>query len=383
MKHHSIKHKLKDEIRFQRMIEEVEDYAIVLLDTEGNILNWNKGAEKIKGFTEDEIIGKNISIFYPVQDSNDKLPFRLIAEARANGRISHEGWRLRKDGSMFWAYVVITALHDEMGEIIGFTKVTRDLTERKKAEEQKELNAKNIEFKNKQLEEFAYVTSHDLQEPIRKIRAFLDLARQDLDDRESLEFYMEKMDRSADKMIQLIKDVLRFSKLSYDQQPEYSMVDLNQVILDVMSEYEMLLEEKSVEIQVDVLPVIMGIPFQIHQVFSNLISNAIKFNQTVPKIKIAYVGELSLPTSQVVDNFIITVSDNGIGFDQKYADRAFEPFKRLNNKFSGTGIGLALCKKIMEIHGGSITEDSQPGNGTTFTLHFSNLTDKPIMYNVL
>ena len=95
------------------------------------------------------------------------------------------------------------------------------------------------------------------------------------------------------------------------------------------------------------------------------------------------MGELSLPTSQVVDNFIITVSDNGIGFDQKYADRAFEPFKRLNNKFSGTGIGLALCKKIMEIHGGSITEDSQPGNGTTFTLHFSNLTDKPIMYNVL
>ena len=270
---------------------------------------------------------------------------------------------------------MITALHDELGEIIGFTKVTRDLTERRLAEEQKERDAKNIEFKNKQLEEFAYVTSHDLQEPIRKIRAFLDLARQDLNDKESLEFYMEKIDRSADKMIQLIKDILTFSKLSHEQQPEYSIVDLNQIILDVLSEYEIQIVEKAVEFQVDKLPIIMGIPFQIHQVFSNLISNSIKFNQTVPKIKIAYKDEWTSSSGQYRNGFLITVSDNGIGFDQKYADRAFEPFKRLNVGFSGTGIGLALCKKIMENHKGTITVNSEKGKGTTFTLYFSNFEE--------
>ena len=371
MKHNVNGRTLQDETRFQRMIEEVEDYAIILLDAEGNIRNWNRGAEKIKGYREDEILGRNFSIFYPAQDRKDRLPFRLIAEARANGRATHEGWRLRKDGSTFWAYVVITALHDELGDIIGFTKVTRDLTERKLAEEQKDRDAKSIEAQNKQLEEFAYVTSHDLQEPIRKIRAFIDLARQDMDDRDSLEFYLEKIDSSADKMIQLIKDILAFSRLSHEQS-EYSRIDLNQVLLNVLSEYEILIAEKAAEIQVDALPVIMGIPVQIHQLFSNLVSNAIKFNKAVPKIKIAYQSEGEASSGQTGKYHLITVSDNGIGFDQKYADQAFEPFKRLTAGFQGTGIGLALCKKIVENHGGTITVQSEPGKGTTFNLCFPN-----------
>lgn len=371
MKHNVNGRTLQDEIRFQRMIEEVEDYAIILLDAEGNIRNWNRGAEKIKGYREDEVLGRNFSIFYPAQDRKDRLPFRLIAEARANGRATHEGWRLRKDGSTFWAYVVITALHDELGDIIGFTKVTRDLTERKLAEEQKDRDAKSIETQNKQLEEFAYVTSHDLQEPIRKIRAFIDLARQDMDDRDSLEFYLEKIDSSADKMIQLIKDILAFSRLSHEQS-EYSRIDLNQVLLNVLSEYEILIAEKAAEIQIDTLPVIMGIPVQIHQLFSNLVSNAIKFNKAVPKIKITCQDAGKASMGQAKKCHLITVSDNGIGFEQKYADQAFEPFKRLTAGFQGTGIGLALCKKIVENHGGTITVQSEPGKGTTFNLCFPN-----------
>lgn len=357
---------IHNEIRFQRMIEEVEDYAIILLNTEGNILNWNKGAEKIKGYREDEILGKNFSVFYLPQDQQDGLPFKLITEARNKGRASHEGFRLRKDGSAFWGYIVITALHDELGQVIGFTKVTRDLTERKLAEEQKDRDAKSIEMQNKQLEEFAYVTSHDLQEPIRKIRAFIDLAKSEIDDRESLEFYLGKIDASAEKMVQLIKGVLNYSRLSYER-TEFYEVDLNTVVADVLSEFDVLFAEKNVIIEVSDLPVIKAVPVQIHQLFSNLISNAVKFNLARPQIKISSISK-SLDGQGVIHSII--VADNGMGFDQAYADQVFEPFKRLTTSFNGTGIGLALCKRIVENHQGSISVLSKPGQGTTFTLLF-------------
>ncbi|UZD21824.1 sensor histidine kinase [Algoriphagus halophytocola] len=369
MQSNETKRTLLDDVRFQRMIEEVEDYAIILLDTEGNIRNWNRGAEKIKGYREDEILGRNFSIFYPAQDRKDKLPFRLIAETSANGRADHEGWRLRKDGSTFWAYVVITALHDEQGDIIGFTKVTRDLTERKRAEEQKDRDAKSIALQNKQLEEFAYVTSHDLQEPIRKIRAFIDLARQDMDDRESLEYYLEKIDSSAGRMIQLIKDILAFSRISPNQS-QYAQVDLNQVVKDVLAEYEMVISEKNAKIQVDTLPEIQGIYLHLQQLFRNLISNALKFNEDCPIVTISFQDTAKVSSKFPDNGYLINVSDNGIGFDQKYAEQAFQPFKRLTSGFPGSGIGLALCKKIVVDHGGSITVQSKPRKGTTFTLFF-------------
>tara|TARA_R110002020_G_scaffold222447_4_gene431246 strand:- start:1808 stop:2935 length:1128 start_codon:yes stop_codon:yes gene_type:complete len=359
---------LQSEYRFQRMIEEVQDYAIILLDNKGNIQNWNKGAEVIKGYTENEILGKNFSVFYQQEDRENGLPCKLITEARINGRAKHEGWRVRKDGSKFWGNIVITALHDENGLVIGFTKVTRDLTERKLSEEQKERDAKSIELKNKQLEEFAYVTSHDLQEPIRKIRAFIDLARQGLDDKENLEIYLKKIDTSAEKMIRLIKDILTFSVISQEQLG-FVDIDLNEVIQGIMSEFEVLIAEKHAKIEVSNLPIIQGSPVQIHQLFSNLISNSLKFNTGEPRIIIQTtfndeVANASLKSS----GYIITVADNGIGFDQKYADQAFEPFKRLTSGFSGTGIGLAICKRILEKHGGSITIQSKVGIGTTFTI---------------
>lgn len=358
------------EHRFQRMIEEVQDYAIILLDTDGNIQNWNKGAQKIKGYLEQEIVGHNFSVFYLPQDREEGLPFKLIGEARLNGRATHEGWRLRKDGSTFWGNIVITALHDDDDNVIGFTKVTRDLTERKLAEEQKDRDAKSIEIQNKQLEEFAYVTSHDLQEPIRKIRAFVDLARMEIDNREHLEWYLEKIDSSADKMIQLIKDVLTFSRLSHDQS-DFTEIDLNQIVLDIMSEFEVLIAEKQVKINVPILPEIQGIPVQIHQLFSNLISNAIKFNHGPPLITIS--SSLSIDERDIEQQklgYLITFTDNGIGFDQKYAAQAFEPFKRLSSEFKGTGIGLALCKRIIENHNGLIKVQSEPGKGTTFSVFF-------------
>ncbi|WP_192349006.1 ATP-binding protein [Algoriphagus sp. Y33] len=367
MKNNSITQATLNEYRVQRMIEEVQDYAIILLDVDGNVQNWNKGAEKIKGYLEKEILGENFSVFYLPKDREQGLPSKLIEEARSNGRAAHEGWRVRKDGSRFWGNIIITALHDEFDKVIGFTKVTRDLTERKLSEERKEQDAKSIALQNKQLEEFAYVTSHDLQEPIRKIRAFVELARMEIDNKKEVGWYLDKIDCSAEKMIRLIKDILTFSKLSHEQS-EFSDVDLNHIVREVLSEYEVLIAEKKAKIEVSDLPEIKGIPVQIYQLFSNLISNAIKFNHGEPHITLSYTVLDGQDPSLQQFGHLITLTDNGIGFDQKYADQAFEPFKRLSSEFSGTGIGLAVCKRIVENHNGLIRVQTEPGKGTTFTL---------------
>jgi PAS domain S-box-containing protein len=165
------------EERYHRMIAEVQDYAIILLNSEGVIENWNIGAEKIKGYTAQEIVGRKFEIFYPAEDRADGLPGKLLSTARETGRAVHEGWRVRKDGSKFWGNIIITALHGKDGEIIGFSKVTRDLTERKIAEDKLAAYAAELEIQNAELEQFAYVASHDLQEPLRKIQTFSELIK--------------------------------------------------------------------------------------------------------------------------------------------------------------------------------------------------------------
>lgn len=360
-------HSFTTEQRYHRMVDEVQDYAILLLDTNGDVQNWNKGAQKIKGYSEKEILGKNFSIFYLPQDIAEGLPFRLIQEAAAAGRAAHEGWRVRKDGTAFWGNVVITALHDEQNNIIGFTKVTRDLTERKLAEEQKDRDARSIELQNKQLEEFAYVTSHDLQEPIRKIRTFIGLARKNLQDAQSMDTYLAKIDASAEKMVHLIKDVLTFSRLSHDHSA-FVQVDLNEVLEEVLADFELIISEKAAQIESLPLPTIKGIPVQLHQLFTNLLSNALKFNHGVPKIRIAAAIAENPDFAKAFSAHIITFTDNGIGFDQKYAEQAFQPFSRLSTDFEGTGIGLSLCRRIVENHKGSIHIKSETGQGCVFEI---------------
>lgn len=357
--------------RYYRMIEEVKDYAIIMLDRNGIILNWNKGAEQIKGYTEDEIVGRNFRIFYLAEDKDNNLPDKLIENAVENGRASHEGWRLRKDGSKFWGWVVITALHDDFGSTIGFTKVTRDLTERKLTEDRMFSYARDIEYRNKQLEEYAYIASHDLQEPLRKIQVFAEMLTDSVDDKDSVLRYVDKINASAGRMTTLIKDVLKYSQLSNTGEL-FETVRLNVVLQNVLEDFDLLIEQKKVRIAVSDMPVLKGIPIQLHQLFSNLLGNAIKFSNHNPIISItATVAEAAELEGQMVLQGVpyakIVFQDNGQGFEQEYGELIFKMFQRLDNT-PGTGIGLALCKKIVENHEGFITATGEPGNGAAFSI---------------
>ncbi|TDQ28940.1 PAS domain-containing sensor histidine kinase [Zeaxanthinibacter enoshimensis] len=364
----------QSEQRYHRMVEEVQDYAIILLDPEGNILNWNKGAEQIKGYKESEIIGKNYRLFYREEDRKALLPEKLVSTAILDGRSTHEGWRVKKDGSQFWGSVVITALHDDEGQILGFSKVTRDLTERKLAEDQKEKYARDIEVRNTQLEEYAHIASHDLQEPLRKVQVFSDLVKSNLDNKEKAILYLDRMRNSAQRMATLIKDVLKYSKVS-DFDEFFDSVDLNEVLTNVKEDFNLLLEEKQVKLTASNLPTIEGIPVQIHQLLSNLLGNAIKFSIDCPEINIssteASKAELEeFPELDPTKSHIkLRVSDNGVGFEPQYSEAIFTMFKRLRSDAQGNGIGLTLCKKIVENHKGKILVESSPGAGTTFTIY--------------
>ncbi len=361
----------KSEDRYFKMIEEIQDYAILLLDIKGNILNWNKGAAKIKGYSEKEIIGKNFRIFYQEKDRMAGLPEQLIKEAIEHDKAMHEGWRLRKNGDRFWGSIVITALHDEKKNIIGFSKVTRDLTEKKLAEDKIDKYARELEFQNQELEQFAFIASHDLQEPLRKIQTFSSMLERDIDNKTEVKYYLNKINNSAKRMEDLIKDILKYSLLSLNDDL-FIPTDLNQLIGNLKEDFELLFEQRQVKFNYSKLPVIKAIPIQLQQLFSNLIDNAIKFSVNNPVIeisakKLANKDIKNYPNLTMDKEYYhIIFKDKGIGFDPQFANQIFKLFKRLNKEKSGYGIGLALCKKIIEIHKGDITVSSEPNKGTSF-----------------
>lgn len=360
------------EERYHRVVEEVQDYAIILLDRDGIIVNWNKGAEQLKQFDESDVLGKHFRIFATKEDRSKKVPEMLLQEAFETGRSMHEGWRLKKDGSRFWGSIVITALHDDKNNVTGFTKVTRDLSERRTAEEKMLSYTLELEAQNKELEQFAYVASHDLQEPLRKIRTFTELVQQNIHDHAFVEKYFSKIHASAHRMSELIRSVLTYSKISKDNSL-VEAVDLNEVMKSVVSDFELLIEEKHAQITYENLPTVMGISVQLGQLFSNLISNGLKFSTRDPVIRITsrrlFIDEITANSALVLsDYYEICVTDNGIGFEQQYEKKVFNMFQRLHRKeqYAGTGIGLALCKKIVETHHGTIKAKSAPGEGTSF-----------------
>lgn len=371
---------LRSEMRYQKMIEEIEDYAIFLLDEKGNVLDWNEGAEKIKGYKREEIIGKNFRIFYRPEDRDQGLPETLIEKAKNEGKALHEGWRVRKDGSSFWGSILITALHDEQNRVIGFSKVSRDLTERRLAELKARQYARDLEFQNRELEQFVYVASHDLKEPLRKIQVYMSILtgerKMPLEDNGRR--YLQKTMEAARRMQRLIDDLLAYSKATVHTEGR-EPIALKELVHTVVQSYTEDHEGPKVTAEIRELPVIAGIPFQVRQLVDNLIGNAVKYKHPDRDLMLR-VGS-SVVTETLEDDvevkeskmyYRVSFDDNGLGFDNVHAKKIFEIFQRLHNQidFSGSGIGLAICKKVMQNHGGFLRATGRPGEGARFDCYF-------------
>lgn len=351
------------ERRLHLFIESVKDYAIYLLDAHGRVVSWNAGAERLKGYHSDEIVGQDYAKFFTLEDQQSNKPKHLLTIAKSEGGVKNEGWRVKKDGSPFWADTVITALRNEDGSLYGFAKITRDLTERKQAEEKLNYTLADLERSNRELEQFAYVASHDLQEPLRMVSSYTQLLAQryegELD--EKAKKYIDYATDGAIRMQRLINDLLAYSRVGTRGKPPES-TDSHAVLGEAIRNLAASIEDNHAIITNDDLPTVHADASQLAQVFQNLIANAIKFrSKKHPRIHVAARDQGG--------EWIFSVKDNGIGIEQQYADRVFVIFQRLHTReeYPGTGIGLALCKRIVERHGGRIWFESKPGKGSTFS----------------
>jgi light-regulated signal transduction histidine kinase (bacteriophytochrome) len=240
-----------------------------------------------------------------------------------------------------------------------------------------------LEKSNRDLEQFAYIASHDLQEPLRKIQTFSELSSRNTHNPEILKRYLEKINSSAKRMTQLIKAVLNYSRIAIADK-EFTAVDLNAIVEHIKTDLELIIDERKAIIHSTRLPVIEANELQMHQLFLNVISNSLKFCEQSPVIKITYEimvnseAKTKLGIESEQDYIALSFEDNGIGFELEYADKIFSIFQRLQSSknYAGTGIGLALCKKIVENHSGIISVESMPGQGSTFHIYL------PITYNV-
>lgn len=345
-----------------KLIDEIQDYAIILLDNDGTILNWNRGAERIKGYTPSEIQGKSFKSFYLPEDLENKKPDRLLELARVNGRAEDEGWRVKKDGSLFWGSITITAIHDDDDIVRGFVKLTRDLSERKRAEEALIRHTREIESKNKELEQYTYIASHDLQEPLRTVMNFVDLLEIEYSDKldENGKLYLDFINQATGRMSNLIKGLLDYSRIG--KKKELAVVDCNELVADITKDLEVAIKNSKAKIIIGDLPEIRAYRTELASLFQNLISNAIKFR------KKDSVPEILISAEFKKEGWEFMVKDNGIGIEERHLQKIFIIFQRIHSRaeFEGTGIGLAHCKKIVELHRGKLWVNSTYGEGSTF-----------------
>jgi PAS domain S-box-containing protein len=346
------------EERFRILVENIQDYAIYLIDVHGNITSWNSGAERIFGYRGSEILGRRFSVFLTADDLEQGLPQQELEVLVREGHFEVEGWRVRKDGSQFWANVVVNVIYNTEGELIGFSNITRDMTIRKQTEQA-------LQQSNRDLALFATMASHDLKAPLRKIQFFSEHLYESFRDRvdeEALED-LQCIRKSVRHMQALVDDFLSLAGISKESALQLQLVDLFKMAHKVVADFAEQIREKQARVEISPLPAIPGEPAQLEQLLQNLIGNSLKFQKKgiAPEVVVS---------AQLKDEeyYELRIRDNGIGFPPEHADRIFEPLERLHGKgeYEGTGVGLAICKRIAERHGGMIHAESIPGEGAAF-----------------
>jgi len=350
-----------DTSRLLASIVESSDDAIVSKDLNGMITSWNKAAEKIFGYSAEEAIGNPIGILAPPGRLND-MP-GILDQIKRGRRVDHyETVRRRKDGQLLRVSLTVSPIRDAHGRIVGASKIARDITERKLAEETLATQAERLARSNADLQQFAYVAAHDLQEPLRGISAMSELLQRRYTDQldEGAHELIAHVVASADRMRNLIGDLLKYSQAQNAGEIPLTKVATKAAVRWAVNNLKQSIEETAAVVEIGELPEARGDMVNLVVLFQNLICNAIKYRGSgSPRITIsAAAGD---------HEWVFALADNGIGIDSAYHKKIFGLFKRLHGaQYPGTGIGLALCRRIVENHGGSIWVESDPGKGATF-----------------
>jgi PAS domain S-box-containing protein len=367
------KNLVDNEKGFKILVQGVMDYGIFMLDPEGYIATWNEGAYRTKGYTASEIIGKHFSIFYPEEDKAWDKPGWELKVATAEGRIEDEAWRVRKDGTRFWANVIITALYDENKKLIGFGKVTRDLTERILAQHKAVADAKKIaeaEAASRAKSEFLTTMSHELRTPLNAIGGYAELLSLGVVGPITTEMkeYIDRILNSQKHLLRIINDLLNLGqieagKITYQKEP----VSLPATINSVYQMIEPQAASRHQKLERPVCPpdlVVCADGAKLGQILLNLLSNAVKYTQNGSTI--------SLHCTRKGDIAEVTVTDNGPGIPENMREAIFEPFvqvgRSLTNVREGSGLGLAISREIAEAMEGTLTMEPVNSGGARFTL---------------
>jgi PAS domain S-box-containing protein len=357
------------ELRYRLLIEGVSDYAIFSLDKNGNVTSWNSGAQRIKGYSAEEIVGKHFSKFYMPEDAEAGLPAKVLETAATTGHFEGEGWRRRKDGTRFWSSVVVTPLRDESGELLGFSKITRDITDRMQLLEKIQHHAEELEERikesertNAELEAFSYSVSHDLRAPLRAIEGFSDIILTDFGDKLPAEAseLLQNIIQSAGRMNRLVQDLLNYSRLSRIE-IEPTPVSVAETVQRACEQIDGSLRQK-VTISTDPSLMVNAHLATLTQIIFNLVNNGLKF---YPPDQTPHVEVLAYRNGR---NVTIEVRDEGIGIAPQHQERIFQVFERLHTveAYPGTGIGLAIVRRGMSRMGGTVRVESTIGKGSRF-----------------
>ena len=382
---------------FRLLVAGVRDYAIFMLDPTGHVMTWNLGAERLKGYSAQEIIGRHFSTFYRQEDIDRGWPEHELKVAVAEGRFEDEGWRVRKDGSLFWANVIITALYDE-GRLHGFSKVTRDLTEKKKAEEElrqaRDRLEDRVQERTAQIEEllqqlgaadrrkneFLATLAHELRNPLAPILNALQLLELAQDDPAIQRKARDVIGRQVGQMVRLIDDLLDVSRIANSKlQLRKERIELAAAVHSALETTRPLIDKAGHELTVSLPsePIIVDADLtRLAQVFTNLLNNAAKYTPEG--------GRICLTVEQQGGEVMVSVRDTGIGIAAEHLPSLFEMFSQatpaLERSGGGLGIGLALARGVVKMHGGRIEVRSQgPGEGSEFSVRLPVVQSGPTL----